>query len=107
MYRVEITGPAKQDVRENHRWWSKHRSVEQADRWYLGVIAAMYDLADTADRHAFATERQLREAEVRQVSYGIGRKPTHRVLFAIRSDTVVVYRVRAFKQDRIGVDDLT
>lgn len=107
MYRVEITEPAKQDVRENHRWWSEHRSAEQAERWYRGVIAAMHDLAETADRHAYATESALRAANVKQVSFGLGRKPSHRILFAVRVDVVVVYRVRAFAQDGIGLSKLT
>ncbi len=106
MYQVEITEPAKQDIRENHAWWSRHRSAEQAERWYRGVIAVMYDLADTAEVHAYATESVLREVGVRQVSFGLGRKPSHRVLYAIRGDAVVVYRVRAMKQDRIGSGDL-
>ena len=106
MYRVNITAPAKQDVRRNHDWWAKHRSAEQADRWYSGVIAKMYSLADTADSYAFATEDALRKAEIKQAPFGLGRRPTHRILYGIRDGEVVIYRVRAFAQGAIGVEDL-
>ena len=106
MYRVNITAPAKQDVRRNHDWWAKNRSTGQAARWYRGVIAKMYSLTDTADRYAFATEDALRRAHIKQASFGLGPRPTHRILFGIRGDEVVIYRVRALAQDAIGVEDL-
>lgn len=106
-YRLSVTGPAKDDIARNRDWWAEHRSAEQAGRWFLGVEAAVLELAETADRYGYATEGSLRRAGVKQVSFGLGRRPSHRILYAIKGEEVVIYRVMAFKQDAIGVDDLT
>lgn len=106
MYRVNITNPAKEDVDQNHAWWGDNRSQEEADRWYVGVIAAMHELGKTADRHTFATEKSLHEQGVKQCSFGLSRRPSHRILYGIEGDEVVVYRVRAFKQDAVGPENL-
>lgn len=105
-YRLIVTGPAKEDIARDYAWWAEHRSEEQAARWLLGLDQAIRDLATSADRHAWASEVALRDAGVKQASFGLSRRPTHRVLYAIRDGAVVVYRVRAFKQDDIGMDEL-
>lgn len=105
-YQVNVTGPAKDDIWQNYRWWGENRSQEQAVRWFLGIDQFIPTLANTADRYAFATEPALKQLGIRQASFGLGRRPSHRVLFGIVDKTVIVYRVRAFKQDAIGTDDL-
>ncbi|GAB5406971.1 MAG: hypothetical protein Aurels2KO_52020 [Aureliella sp.] len=56
--------------------------------------------------HPLATEIALADAGIRQVSFGLGSKPSHRILYAIDGQTVAVLLVRAFKQDKITVDEL-
>ena len=34
MYSVEILPSAESDIDEAYLWWAKHRSQEQAGRWY-------------------------------------------------------------------------
>ena len=106
-FHVEITGPAKRDMLSNHGWWSQNRSEEQADRWLVAIDVVIRGLADTANRHAFADETALRKAGIQQASFGMGRRPTHRILYRVEGAEVIVYRVRAFKQDVIGLEDLT
>lgn len=105
--RVLITSPAESDALSNHAWWGENRSVEEANRWLEGIYAAMLALGTSADIHPIATEITLRIDGFRQAAFGLGRRPSHRILFKIIDDTVVVYRIRALKQDAIGVDDLT
>jgi len=105
-HRVIITGKAEQDVLSNHLWWGENRSVEEANRWLEGIYAAMNRLAITAERHTFATETVLRKSEIRQANFGLGRRPSHRIIYAIDGHQVVVFRVRAFKQHDIDSDDL-
>ncbi|MBX3425367.1 MAG: type II toxin-antitoxin system RelE/ParE family toxin [Pirellulales bacterium] len=90
----------------NHDWWAKHRSAEQAARWYVAAYEAMRSLAETAARNPLARERELRQLAVRQFSFGLSRRPTHRILYAVRGNDVVIYRVRAFRQDELSVGDL-
>lgn len=105
-FHVRITAPAEADMRANHRWWSENRSTEQADRWLIGIDRLIYSLRDDATRYALATEIELSEIGVRQASFGLGRRPSHRIIYKIIGIQVIIYRVRAFKQDAIGREDL-
>lgn len=106
-YRIRVSGPAQRDVVENHQWWAKNRSVEQADRWLDGIDAAVSSLRQMPERYGFAPEKDLVEQGVRQMLCGVGRRPTHRVVFVVDGDEVVVLRVRGVAQDVLGVKDLT
>ena len=103
---VVITGPAERDALANHEWWAEHRSKEQSDRWLEGAYAAMVSLASKAERWPFAVEKDLREEGVRQFLFGIGRRKTHRIVFSIDGDRVVIFRVMGLRQDALGIDDL-
>jgi plasmid stabilization system protein ParE len=105
MARVIITGPAKQDIQADYNWWAENRSVEQARRWYLGIHAAIRSLRKKPDRCPRATESDLLAEGIRQLSFGLGRRPTHRIVFAIDGGTVVVLRVRHISQDALSLDD--
>ena len=106
MRQVVITGPAQRDVEHNRDWWAENRSAEQAARWYRAAYAAMRSLATTAERRPWAQEKQLRQLDVRQLAFGLGRRPSHRILFGIADERVIVYRVRALKQDRLDAGNL-
>lgn len=106
MHRVCITESAKKDIRENLVWWGENRSKEQAERWYHGIYHEIASLASTALQRQRASEPALREAGYRQAPFGLGRRPTHRIVFGVEGDEVVVYRVRALKQDAIDVEAL-
>ena len=41
---VLITLRAQQEADANHNWWAKHRSVEQAARWYNEFLNATLSL---------------------------------------------------------------
>jgi plasmid stabilization system protein ParE len=105
-FRVVVTGPAKRDIQAAHDWWAANRSSEQASRWYRGVNAAIKTLDRSPERCSRAIEGELIPQGVRQLLYGLGRKPTHRIVFAIDGDTVVVFRVRHTSQDALRADEL-
>jgi len=42
----------------------------------------------------------------RQLTYGIGNKPTHRAVFEVRGDTVYVVAIRHLAQDDLTIDEL-
>lgn len=105
-HQVVITVPAERDAFANHEWWSEHRSREQANRWLQGVYEAMLSLASRPERCSFAVEKDLREEGVRQLLFGIGRRKTHRIVFSVHRDRVVIYRVMGLRQNALGVDDL-
>jgi plasmid stabilization system protein ParE len=106
MPRVIVTGPAKRDIQQDYDWWANNRSVEQAKRWYAGIRAAIRSLRTNPDRRALAIESDLLAQEIRQLSFGLGRRPTHRIVFAIEDETVVVLRIRHTSQDALLPEDL-
>ncbi|MGD9721093.1 MAG: type II toxin-antitoxin system RelE/ParE family toxin [Pirellulales bacterium] len=101
MYRLVISAPAEVDIQSAYAWWCSNRSTEQADRWYECIRLAILDLADRADQFAIAPESDLVATGLRQRNVGIGRRPTHRVVFTVTSEEVVVIRVRHLAQDAL------
>lgn len=102
-YRVIILPRAEQQLYESALWWSEFRSPEQAIRWLDGFEVAIAGLADSPDKHGIARENELFDFPftVRQLLYGVGRKPTHRAVFEIRGDTVYVHAIRHLVQDDV------
>jgi plasmid stabilization system protein ParE len=103
-YEVLITARADRGAQANHDWWAEHRSAEQAARWYDEFLRVILSLENDPDRSDLADENDRFPYEVRQLSFGIGRKPTHRLLFAIRPGEVVVLRVRHLAQQAVDVE---
>lgn len=89
-----------------YRWWAQNRSPEQAGRWYRGIEQAINGLKSQPERHGLAAENGKVLIELRQLLFGLGRRPTHRVLFTIRPECVYVLAMLHVAQDAIGVDDL-
>ncbi len=93
-------------VDEAYAWWAKHRSAEQASRWLRGIEATIFGLSRAPERYPLAIENDRFPIEIRQATFGLGRRPTHRVLFTIRPECVYVLTVLHVAQDAIGLDDL-
>ena len=106
-YRVVLADRALVDIDRNARWWAKHRSVDQAIRWYEGILAAIYTLDTNPHQWPVARENEKFTYELRALHYGVRSQPTHRALFTIRDDgAVVVLSVRHAKQHDVAPDDL-
>ena len=106
MANVIITGPAKRDIRAAYDWWKENRSASQAERWYRGILAASRSLRNNPQRCSPAAESDLLSAGIRQLLFGLGRRPTHRLVFTIEDATVIILRVRHTSQDALSSDDL-
>lgn len=101
MYHVVVTGPARRDFLEQHDWWATNRSAEQAARWYAGFYDALLSLAHNPERRSLAPEDGVWPYQLRQLTFGLGRRPSHRALFCIRGDAVFVLRVRSLAQSEL------
>ena len=104
--RLRITASAERDIRRQHQWWADYRSVEQADRWLLGIDKAIAQLPTGPVLHPLADEVALRARGVRQALFGLGSRPSHRILYAVEPQAVVVYRVRSLRQRGVGLSEL-
>lgn len=105
MHEVLVMPSARADLHDIQDWWKKHRSPAQANRWYYGFLKALLRLEKNPERMPLAPENGRWPFQVRQLSFGLGRRPTHRALFTIRKDSVAVLRVRHLAQQELGSDD--
>ena len=104
MPRLIITDAAKRDIQAAYDWWKKRRSANQAERWYLSINAAFKTLVVFPDSCPFVSG--LEERGVREKLFGVGRKSTHRILFALESDSVMILRIRHTSQAELALEDL-
>ena len=103
MGKIQITTPAQSDIQESYDWWSENRSAAQAAEWYEGIFDAIATLASMPERCPHVPEDDLSRSGVRQLLFGIGKHPTHRIVFHFDpdSDLVTVLRVRHHAQDTL------
>lgn len=105
MHDVVLTVRAEAELQEAHAWWSAHRSPAQADRWYTGFVRQLLTLETDPERHPYAPENEFFPYELRQLHYGLGRRPTHRAIFTVRPEKVVILRVRHLAQKPLAPED--
>jgi plasmid stabilization system protein ParE len=103
---VVITKQAEREMQSAFNWWAEHRSKPQADRWYAGLTKAIADLSENPQRHGQSRERQRFAYEIRDLLFGLGRPPTHRAVFTIRGEEVVVLSVRHVAQQELSPEDI-
>jgi plasmid stabilization system protein ParE len=106
MYVVLVMPSAQSDLHEIQTWWQKHRSAAQAHRWYYGFLKALLKLEKNPERMPLAPENGRWPFQVRQLTFGLSRRSTHRALFTIRKDSVAVLRVQHLAQQELGADDI-
>jgi hypothetical protein len=105
-YRVTILPRARLQLLSQAQWWSEHHSAEQALRWLAGFDAALASLDERADRCSLARESEALQSPIRELHYGVRGKVTHRAVFEIRDDEVIVHCVRHLAQRDLTSDDI-
>ena len=93
MFKVLINATAESDIQSAADWWKQNRSAQQAEHWYDGIFAAIKTLSENPGRCSLAAENEHTKREIRQLLFGVSKKPTHRVLFYLDGNSVVVIRV--------------
>lgn len=88
-------------------WWAKHRSLDQATAWLEGIEQALASLGENPERYALAAESSAFPFPLRQLNFGLGSQPTHRVLFEVRTDRVIVDAVRHVLQQPVTPETLS
>jgi plasmid stabilization system protein ParE len=106
MHRVRISSQAERDLRDQFAWWSENRSLQQARRWFEGIRRAINSLAANPDKRPKAPEDGRWPFTIRQLVFGLGRTPSHRAVFRIDREHVIVLRVRHLAQDELGAVDV-
>jgi plasmid stabilization system protein ParE len=107
MFKLVITDLAEGDIQQAYDWWRDRRSSEQAARWYERIQPAIGTLRKMADRCPHSPETDLHPLGLRELYFGLGRRPSHRIVFTIDGTTVTVLRVRHSAQRPLTADDLS
>lgn len=105
-HRVTLTSKAEAQLYQASVWWAENRDATEAARWLTGFEAAIGSLANNSERHGVASEDTLFSFTVRQLLFGLGRKPTHRAVFEVRGDEVIVHAIRHVAQQSLTPEDL-
>jgi plasmid stabilization system protein ParE len=88
-------------------WWAENRSQSQSKRWYAGLAKAIAKLSKNAERHRKSRETPHFNYLIRDLLFGLGRRPTHRAVFTIRGEEVFVLTVRHLAQRELSPDDIS
>lgn len=105
-YAVVNTRRAEQDLFVAARWWAENRSATQADRWLVAIEKRIESLAISPLRCPLAPENERFSTELRELYFSIRGRPTHRIIFTVADDVVLVLAVRHVAQDELQPDDL-
>lgn len=105
-YQIAYSPQARDELVQIVEWWSQQRSKEQAERWYEGILAAIDALRESPRRHPLAREHARIGRDLRELYFGLGSRPTHRVLYSVQVDTVWIVRVRHLAQRSLTSDTL-
>lgn len=103
---VILQPEAEETICASAAWWAEHRSVEQALRWYDGFLEAIDSLGDNPKGHPVSRENHLFAYEIRDLYFGLGLHSTHRAIFAIQANAIVVLTTRHLAQRDITAEDL-
>jgi plasmid stabilization system protein ParE len=105
-YSVVFTEQAARELETAADWWAIHRSTLQAGRWYEGFSLKIESLSKSPERLPLADEDPEFSYELRELHYGLGAISTHRALFTIVADFVVILTIRHAAQRAIRPDDI-
>ena len=105
-YRVTLLPLVKRQMLEQALWWSENRSAEQAFQWLEGFETALASLAHNPERCSIARESDNFDFVVRGLHFGLSSRATHRAVFEIRGDEIIVYSVRHLAQRDLMPNDI-
>ena len=102
---VTISELAWEDIRRNVGWWSENRSEAQAAAWYNDIRATIASLSDLPEQWPLAREASHFSYVIREYHLRASGRATHRIVFSVGDNDVVVIRVVHVKQQDIDPED--
>jgi plasmid stabilization system protein ParE len=94
--------------RELHRIadWYNDQISGLGEKWLQGIQKTMASLSENPDRFGLAHEVDSFPYELHELYYGVGRRKTHRVLFRMTKEEVVILGIRHTSQQNATPEDL-
>ena len=102
-FEVALTSKAQSQLQKSYEWYVEHAPEYAAD-WYNGFLDVLSSLESNPERCGLARESDRFSIPLHDILYGVGRKKTHRAVFAIRPGKVVVYSIRHTSQQDLNLD---
>ena len=101
---VFLTARAEEQLHAAADWYAE-QNADVADNSFKGIVAAIKELGTGAERFGLARENDPMPFELYERRYGLGKRITHRVLFAIRPDKIVIHLIRHVAQRDINEEE--
>jgi plasmid stabilization system protein ParE len=105
-YRVVLTEQASRELERAAEWWAEHRDRQQAADWYSGFSERIWKLEENPESWPLADENDDFHYEIRELHFGLSSRSTHRAVYTIVGDIVLVLTIRHGAQDRISRADI-
>lgn len=105
-WRIVVVPRAEEDILRNAEWWARHYSTRQAARWISVVEEQLRSLANFPEGCGLSAEYDRFPYEIRDKLVGVGTRPTHRAVFAIRDRTVYVLTLRHAAQGDLDPNEV-
>jgi plasmid stabilization system protein ParE len=106
IYQVIIAARASRAIQQHIDWWARERSANQARRWYKGIKKAIASLKKSPERCNLAAEHEEFPFELRELHFGLGARPLHRIVFTILEEQVIAVAVRHTSQRSLQIGDI-
>ena len=103
---VGITDRAHSQLEAAFRWWRENRSEVQAVKWYNLFMDAIAKIQINPEKYPLSLENKSFPYEIHELRFGVGRRKTHRAVFTIRPEMVLVIAVKHLAQQSITPDDV-
>ena len=103
-YRV-VLGPLAQNDLEEAYQYAASRDPVAAARWYYRFVDALKTLSERPGRCPFSPESGRSPVELRDFLFG-KRPYVFRVIYTIRTDVVLIIRIRRAQRRRLDTDEI-
>ena len=105
-FEIVIKPKAKSDIRKEESYLVRERDVRAVRKWQSQVLRFRTQLAIDPHRYPQADEAEELGLDLRELIICGRRGTSHRVLFNVVANSVIVQRIRQAALDRLTEDDL-
>jgi hypothetical protein len=102
---VVMTDDATTRLEDIHLWFQEN-APQMANKWYNGIRDSILSLEEDPERFGVADESHNYPLALREILYGVGKRKTHRIVYSVHDQKVVIRAIRHVAQRAITEDDI-
>ncbi|QDT36423.1 type II toxin-antitoxin system RelE/ParE family toxin [Stratiformator vulcanicus] len=88
-YRVKLSQRAERQLLEAVEWYEVN-APQFSESWYRSILQSIATLETDPHRLPHAREDHHLQMELRELHFGYRKRMTHRILFVVRDDEVLI-----------------